>query len=54
MYYVSIGLMSIVVNVVIRVLHELAAYLMKMWRGPDVSTESVFAVVVCAVIYKCG
>jgi hypothetical protein len=49
MYYVSIGIMSIVVNVVIRMLHELAIYLVMMWCGPGMSSEFAFVVVAFAL-----
>jgi hypothetical protein len=52
MYYVNIGLMSATVNLVVRVLYELAAHLIMLWHGPGVSSEYVFAVL-CVVIYKC-
>jgi hypothetical protein len=44
--YVSIGPMSVTVNVVrvLSVIYGLAAYLIKLWRGPSLSSEYVFAV----------
>jgi hypothetical protein len=49
MYYVNIGPMSVTVNVVIRVLCGLAAYLITLWCCPGVSSECVLAVIVCVV-----